>query len=556
MKKSIRYLSSLLAMILLVMSLSSCISWLRIVNLIAQEEPTSENEGLEDPKPQVAYGKEFTLSQNDEDLFLQSLQTCLDLIKNNAPEAEIDAAMDTMEALFYHIATQADLAYVLYCMNQNDAKATENYLYSSQLKSDVYYAYAQMCQEVDTSSYPYRDRFFSDWSENDSLQMRLYTEEVNAINKENDAILVEYRDLDRLSESFADDVCRLYLQMIENNDTLAKKFGFSDYASYAYEGVYERDYSRAELATLRSYVQTYLVPLSKQAYDAFFESYQNLSASEVYQVGMLLNYDYDADTSNLLASYFSSLTADMKAGMEQMLTAERSVFTDSVDAYAGAFTGYFYDENYPVCYFGPGYQTLFTIAHEAGHYYAALCEEGLDIDLDLAEVHSQGNEWLLLAYAKNSLSANAYTALKNYMIYQSLAEIVVCTLIDHFEEVIYTSVAMLDGSAAQMDAIMSDLCTYYGGEEFLDEYMVDISEYWKYVVIESPVYYISYAVSGIASMTLYGLAIENYETALQIYGMLIEDLADPEAFLGTLNYAGLATPFDQASYLLIAELLK
>ena len=558
MKKSIRYLSCLLAMMLLVLSLSSCVLFGRMARAsgASEEVSTEASQSVEPPAGKSAFGKEYTLSDGDEEAFLASLQMCLDLMESNASEAEIDACVENMEDLFYHIATQADLAYVLYCMEQDSEEASENYLYSSEMQNDAYYSYMQMCQQVDASSYPYRDRFFADWSENDFLQMRLYTDEVSAINKKNDEILVEYRALNPNAESFADEVCRLYLGTVQNNQALAEMFGFSDYASYAYEVVYERDYSREEMTAMREYVQTYLVPLCEKAYETFFTAYEALGILEQYQLSGLIYNDYDQVTSKPVESYFASLPADMRVGMEQALSTDRAVFTDSPDAYGGAFTGYFYDDSYPICYFGPGYQSSFTVVHEAGHFYAALCEEGLDIDLDLAEVHSQGNEFLMLAYLKNSVSEKIYVALRAYMLYENLVNIIISTLVDEFEEVIYTHAGELDGSAEQMDGMMTEICSRYGGEEFLKEYATDISAYWKFVVIESPVYYISYAVSGISAMTLYSVAMEDYSKALEIYRGLTKELETPEAFLGSLEQAGLTTPFEKEAYLAISALFK
>ena len=103
---------------------------------------------------------------------------------------------------------------------------------------------------------------------------------------------------------------------------------------------------------------------------------------------------------------------------------------------------------------------------------------------------------------------------------------------------------------------MTEVCSRYGGLDFFNEYVTDISKYWRYVVIESPVYYISYAVSGISAMTLYSQACNDYQGAIEIYRQLTEEIADPHSFLETLQQAGLATPFEEAAYIEISELLK
>lgn len=553
MKNLIRQITCLLALLLVLTSTTSCSLWKRTMEIL--DEPVSNSNTT--PQEEALFGKEYTLSDSDKEAFSKLLEETLQLMQREADEEVLDKKVEEIEDLFYHIADQADLAYVLFCMNQKDKTAEENYLYASEMKSDAYYDYMVMCQTVDASDYAYRDRFFEDWSENDFLQMRQYTEEISAINKKNDAILVEYRSLKSSSDSFDSEVARLYLEMVKNNQALAERFGYSDYFSYAYEAVYERDYSKAELALLRSYVQTYLVPLCQKSFDAFYEGYKALSQEEQMLIGAWMYNDYSDVSGAPVEAYFSSLPASMKDGMGSLLQEDYSVFTDHANAYAGAFTGYFYGDFYPFCYFGPGYQSVFTVIHEAGHFYAADAQEGLDLDLDLAELHSQGNEWLMLEFSKDLLTPACYNVLRVYKLYESLSTVIVSVMIDEFEEKVYTNAAAsLEADLAVLEGYMDEICTRYGGKAFIEEYITDISDYWKFVVIESPVYYISYAVSAISSLTLYSMAAEDYTKALSVYNDLTAGELIQDAFLENLQKAGLATPFEESVYVSISQLIQ
>lgn len=552
MRKNVKYLSCLLALLLMLSCVTSCKLWSRAMDYL---KDTTE-EGDETPREQSAYGMTYDLTDADKAAFGQALDACLSLIQSGAETSVIDLSVEKIEELFYRISDQADLAYILFCMDQEDAVASENYLYASEMKTDVYADYMKMCQKIDASSYPYRDRFFEDWSENDFLQMRQYTDEVSAINKVNDEILVSFRELNPESDSFAADVCRLYASMVQNNQNLASLFGYADYVSYAYDVVYERDYTQQELTALRTYVQTYLVPLCKTAYDAFFEGYQSLNTADQFRLSSWIYDDYDDFTGDPVGAYLSSLPAEMGQGMKKALQSEYAVFTNDKNAYEGAFTGYFYGNSYPVCYFGPGYQSVFTVIHEAGHFYAADSQGGLDIDLDLAELHSQGNEWLMMVYSKNLMSAELYEVMCAYKLFESLGTILVGVMIDEFEELVYTNATSLLGNVEQLDGFMAEVCNRYGGEEFIKNYVTDMSLYWKYVVIESPVYYISYSISAISALALYSEAIEDYEGALEIYQSLAAGDLIEDAFLANLEKAGLASPFDENVYKAISELIR
>lgn len=554
MKKLIQYLSCLLSLLLVLTSATSCSFWKRVMEILNESE-TKEEES-EEPKSYAAFGREYNLTDEDKAEFLRALQEALQLMEEGAEESVIDEKIYQIEDLFYHISDQADLAYVFFCMDGEDLVASDQYTYASEMKSDAYYEYMVMCQTVDASDYPYRAHFFEDWTESDFVEMRQYTEEISAINKKNDELLVEYRALDPDADSFGAEVSRLYVEMVANNQALATKFGYPDYVSYAHEMVYERDYSHEELVLLRSYMQNYLVPLCESAFDAFYESYQELTPMDQLLISGWLYNDYDDVAGDPVEAYVASLPESMQACMSKVLQEEYAIFTEELTSYEGAFTGYFYEDSYPFCYFGPGYHSVFTVIHEAGHFWAADCQGGLDIDLDLAELHSQGNEWLMLEFSKGMLSRNCYQALRNYKLYESLATVIVGVIIDEFEEMVYTNASSLDGSLEQLEGYINEICNRYGGKDFIEEYITDISTYWKFVVIESPVYYISYSVSAISALALYSEATKNYAKAFDIYEALSAGELIPDAFLENLKKAGLATPFDESVYIAISQLIK
>ena len=140
---------------------------------------------------------------------------------------------------------------------------------------------------------------------------------------------------------------------------------------------------------------------------------------------------------------------------------------------------------------------------------------------------------------------------KNRM--QFVAMILLCVAIDEFEERVYThpDVASLTGD--DLDAIMEEVCENYGGIDFLNNNVTDVQEYWRMVVVEQPVYYISYAVSSIAAMNIYTIAQEDYTEAARIYCSLIEEADVDQGFLANIKNAGLDGPFDEEVYLALAE---
>lgn len=557
MKRNLRILACLLTLCVLLGSLSSCMTISRFGEFARKWEKG------EFPVYDASW-REYTLTREDWTAFEKAVEDCRSLIEKDSSSVTIDRSMMEMQDLYYHIMTQAQVAYILYSMDMGDRTARSNYLEASEMQTDAYDVYMSLCQELYNSDYSYRDRFFSSWSEEELAMMHSYSDKVVDLNNANDQIVVKYRDLrNSSSDSFSKQTGKLFLQLVENNNAIAKEYGYDFYPAYAYETVYFRDYELSDVETLRGYVKEYLIPLCSQAYDRFRENYGKLTNREQDQISELLYDDCNGPDAKWLRFYFKSLPAYMQRLMLDTLDSEHAVYVDDEDALEGAFTGYLYEYGYPVCYFGPGYQASFTVAHEAGHYFASYAQKGMSQNIDLAEVYSQSNEFLFLAFlADSDLDEDVYSVLADYQLYQSLSVIIVATIIDEFEQTVYTNserfASLADNKkTTELDKCMKEICQEYGGMKFVNEYLTsDINQYWKYVVIENPMYYISYAMSGIASLDLYCKATKDYEDALEIYMDLAAGALIDGAFLENLENVGLSTPFDEDVYVLISQLVQ
>jgi oligoendopeptidase F len=148
-----------------------------------------------------------------------------------------------------------------------------------------------------------------------------------------------------------------------------------------------------------------------------------------------------------------------------------------------------------------------------------------------------------------------FAALSNYMLYNNLAMILICLMVDEFEQKVY-STNISKYTAADFDALMTKVAEQYFDMSYITSNLTDVNSYWRAVVVEQPIYYISYAVSVIAAIDLYTVATEDFDAAAEIYRKLCEE-PDPEAgFLGNITAAGLSTPFDDDFYSKLTALVK
>jgi oligoendopeptidase F len=227
------------------------------------------------------------------------------------------------------------------------------------------------------------------------------------------------------------------------------------------------------------------------------------------------------------------------------------LFGTARKAREGAYTSWLshYEEAY--VYIGRGYDNIATVVHEMGHYASAYTYDFSALNYDLAETHSQGNEWLLTAYMKNHFSSTLYKGLYIYNAYNALISSVMSVLIDAFEYEIYT--AETPYTADQLDQVMADLYVEYGIWD-RNVTLENVQKYWKQVVLHSPVYYISYATSQIASINIFIVAEnDGYDVAVEAYRKLQEDGELEWGFVGNLSAAGLTSPFDEETHIALKE---
>ena len=551
MKHSMRTLALLLVLCLLVGSLSSCFTFSDWVEPLPETESDSSEESSSQEDLETGSGLpsvlEYTLTRGYVVDFIDHLETCEELTLAGTDVEAIEAAWQEVEEQYYHIGTQLQIAYVLLCIDETNEEYSDAYLKASELQGKAYHAYMEVCRAIDQSDSPYRDEFFSDWTESEIKKMREYSKDSADLGLRNDEILVEFRELDLYTQE--DTMLELYREFVQNANQIAALEGYENYYEYASDSIYDRGYGKEERTQFRKYVKENVPALVREVYEKL--SY-NLNSLNYFQYNVVTDFifgSYDELGKDYVSLYLDSFDSHTRAVMQLMFDEEHSLFTDSSNAYAGAFTTRLYEYDTTFCYFGPDYQSIQTVIHEMGHFYAAENNDDSMNRLDLAETHSQGNEWLFMAFLEGELGEKVYETILYYQLYESLCTIVVSTIVDEFEEEIYK------GDVKDPNAWMRAVCADYGGVDFLETYVVgDIQMYWKHVVIQSPVYYLSYAVSGVAALSLYTAAEVDYEEGQEIYCRLVEDAELSHSYPEILAEAGLASPFESTVYDSLANL--
>jgi len=511
--------------------------------------PTQPPISLEVNEAQLVY----ELTDSDVEQFYTKLEEGEALAMSSTDSAQVDAFFEALDDQYDYLESQYCIAMVLYYCDLTDTAASDLYLKATDIATDANDAYIQAARRLYLSDCAHKEVLFDDWTEQELEMLVKYTDEIPALEKRNAEIEVAYQDMQE-SPTMYDDMVPLYIEMVQNKNRIAQIYGYDNYYTYAYEVSYERDYGKEEIALMRTHARSYLPTALAGAMEHFIDGMETLGFADQATLSGIFTGDYGS-YEDLLTDYLATLPENSRNEMLSMFDGNILLKRNTDGAMEGAFTTNITDER-SVCFFGPGYSNIMTVLHEVGHYYGSKHNVLDDIPLDLAETQSQGNEWLFIAWLLEQERSELNQLIRDYKLYNDLATILICVIVDEFEQQVYAhpNVASLTGE--QLDAIMASVCDNYGGLEFLSSVATDPQTYWRMVVVEQPVYYISYAVSAISAMSIFTQAQDGYESGVQAYVDVIEDVDTEAGFLANITEIGLDGPFDEEVYRAISQMVN
>lgn len=551
-----KWIAMLLALCLSFSLLAGCQPQVPETQPTTQETQTSTEttEATETTKPSedLPSAEEllvYTLTQEELSKYYADLESCKTMALEGTDREGLEALSDSLDEQYDNIQKQQTIAFVNYSRDQTDEEATQLHLDATDKLTKAYDAMMLMLREVNASDSPIKDVLFEDWTEEDLKMLSAYTSEIAQLEKENEELVVEYQ---ALSEGeLAEGIIPLYQKLIANNNRIAQIYGYDNYYTYGYDVVYARDYTTDTVQKARDYAIEYLVPTVPAILQQFALGFQSLDQEGQQVVAAFMEGSYQDTDKDYVNLYIDSLPQDLQTVMNHLWQYDRAIFADSTGAKEGAFTVNIGDD--AICFFGPGYDSTLTLVHEMGHYASTL---NLDLDecpMDLAELHSQGNEWLFMNELQDALDPKVYAVIRDYKMYMDMCTILVSFMVDDFEERIYTT-DVSGYTKEDFDAVADEVCQAYGGADFVNNYLTDFQSYWRLVVMESPVYYVSYAMSDVAALNLYTIASQDREKAYEIYGHLLKDVDLDLGFQENLKKVGLSGPFDSEVYEAIAKM--
>ena len=473
-----------------------------------------------------------------------------DLCAQAATEANLDALMEEIFAfydLYDGFSTAYNLAMIHYYQDLSSSYWQEEYDFCMDHASDADAALDMLYRALAKS--PLRDKLegddyfgadYFDYYEGESLYdealLAMLDEEAQVLSRYY-AVSAEAAGLDPYSDAylsrFAPQLTDILLDLVRVRQGIAIYCGYISYPEFAYDFYYYRDYSLSQSISYLADIRAQLVPLYKNLLESDFWD------NSVAAVSQEETFSYLSTMATSMGGLVEDAFRTMKKGHLYDISYGENKYNVSFEVYLPSYYVPFVFVN-PM---GNAFDQL-TFAHEFGHFCCDYVSYGSVAGVDVAEIFSQGMEYLSLCYADGG---DELTKLK---LADCLCLYVEQAALASFEQQLYD---LYDTTltAQHIESLYAEICNAYGisGENWDSRSYVTIGHYFT-----NPMYLISYVVSNDAALQLYQLELEQRGKGL---ACLESNLGTTYGqFLAFLDSAGLQSPFDYRRLTQVKELLQ
>ena len=338
-----------------------------------------------------------------------------------------------------------------------------------------------------------------------------------------------------LYEHYNAGIAPIYIKIVKNLNRRAEIEGYDNFADYAYENIYNRDYTTEDIRGVYDDVREYIVPLHDEfeANDIYNYKLEKMSLSgeeRLARVAPVIEKIHP-DLMEAWNYMIDHGLYDLDASPSKMDVG----YTVPLFVYGSAFI---YDRPYE------NWKDIETVVHEFGHYNEAYHADMHEVtyihNVDVGEIHSQALELLCLDYADELYGQGCAEAVRNKILCDMTESVIDGCVFDEFQYRAFTYEGEL--TVDELNNMYMEICNSYGyGFEEGDPNVyawVGISH-----TFESPMYYISYATSALAALDLFAMSVDNRQAAIDCY-MHLTTYHGVEGFRETLDDVGLPDIFE------------
>ena len=325
----------------------------------------------------------------------------------------------------------------------------------------------------------------------------------------------------------------LYLELINIRNKISKELGYFSYLDYVYHNVYSRSYTIYDGMNLINNVSenkkmksNYLLYASKKGNPSYYS---------VSEKDLLDNLEF-----------VTKIVPEAKDIIKEFKIYGFYNFDYRNNKYQGSYKtslDYLNENQFILLNVNGNISDYNSLFHEFGHYLADKLNNnnlmGNKFDLDIAEVHSQGLEYLMSNYYSLFLDEYEKECLLENLIFNALWTIYSSSLISEFEYYIYTTknIGLESIRETFNELVLKHIYPYSFGKENDNYLYTNISH-----IFTSPGYYISYLTSIIPSLELWSNS--NLDLVKKQYNTILE-YGTSNDFIYVLNQVNLSSPFEK-----------
>ena len=335
----------------------------------------------------------------------------------------------------------------------------------------------------------------------------------------------------------------VFVEQLAVRHRIAQKLGYGSYAAYRYD-LYGRDYTVTDAKALQAAVKRYIVPVYIDANNGENDAQLTLYGMRFDETAFFTAFG--AAVTDLAPESGEAYAYMMRNGLIDTAVSDKKMdsnFTTYLSASDAPFT---------LMQWQGDWQSTGTVMHEFGHYlnyYVNPPKSWADSDsLDLAEIDSQAMQLLLTKYFGSFYGDLAGAAEKSLLLDCMYAMITGC-LEDEFQQEVY---AHPSWTLPEINACYRQLADEYG----LTELYGYTGAEWTQILhtFQTPMYYISYAVSMVPALEIYAMSKEDHSAAEAVY-FHIMNRAPYASFRTVVSENGLSDVFDENTIKRIADML-
>ncbi len=540
--------------------------------------------------PAVDYGDMLPVTAFDETALLSALKELEGLCSRHSRDRDGKEARRRVQALYAQVleemnllVTKANLASIQYDASGGDPESSALYLELSAQQTRLYDRCYQVLSAVASSPYGgILDEDAGEGAAQSLLGYRGLTEEESALYQEEDRLIQEYdrimaqgvpvqwegrvwtaEDLEdagtdgetaaALSEALTAGQYRaageVYLQLVRLRTDLARRADYSDYAEYAYEALYTRDYGLEDAAKLREAAKRHILPLQLRLLEESSDrdlralSVQSrMSGEEVLDAIQPFAESFDREMADTFRFMRAHHLYDIEYGASKLPTG----YTVALPAYGSAFI---FNSPYG------DYQDLSDTVHEFGHFFETFhCTQHdlwSDFNIDVGEIHSQALELMFAGQAGELFGEYYGTVYRDAVLYNILDSVLDGCLYDEFQAAAYRNPEM---TVEDLDRLFKELSEEYGysygpGVEADPTWVENAHNF------QNPLYFISYATSALSALDLWFLYLDHPRQGREVY-LELSALSLSLPYRAAAEEAGLRDIFDPETVPALAETLE